>query len=484
MDERYAKNNTVEVSFHSEFNSNTLGLRNNGAFKLSKNRLHWNLFGGYTTHADYKDGKNHFVPNSRFNTVNLKTALGYVGNKFSVSFRYGFLNEKYGLTETDEHEHEEEDEHEEHEKEIHKNGRKPSMPYQNLTTHLISSENIFFFDDGSKLKIDAGYVFNNRKELEDEHENEDEHEHAAPDMNLHTFSLNAKWYSRPRDERWTLIAGSQAMAQNNANGSEEILIPDANTYDLGAFATADFHYTQKAYWQFGLRVDTRHIAGETFSKQYYSFNFSTGIYQPLAKGLSFRLNLSSGFRAPNMYELLSDGVHHGTNRYEIGNRNLKTENSYQTEVSLNYNTKHIEFFINPYFNYIRNYIYLEPTAEEIADIPVFNYTQTDAGLYGGEAGFHLHPLDRLHIEGSYGGVFGQDDGHNHLALMPSQKINAMVGTSFSFDDGKKRHTVSLRKFSAYVQNRYSFAQNRVADNETPTPDYNLLNTGIVFEFGI
>ncbi|MCL1934122.1 MAG: TonB-dependent receptor [Candidatus Azobacteroides sp.] len=472
VDERYAKNNNIEAAINSEFDGNSLGFRNNGAFKLSKNHLQLNLFGGYTTHSDYKDGNNDFVSNSRFNTGNLKTALGYTGNKFITSLKYSFLNEKYGLTETDENETDE----------TYKNGRKPLMPYQNLTTHIFSTENTFFFDNDSKLKIDAGYVFNNRKEFEQEGEEDSQepkaYEDAALNMNLHTFSYNAKWYSPRWNERWALTAGSQGMAQSNSNHGEEILIPDADTYDFGLFAMSDFYYAQKAYWQLGLRFDTRYINGGAFDKQYYSFNFSTGIYQPVVKNLSFRLNLSSGFRAPNMYELLSNGIHDGADRYEIGNPGLKIENSYQTDASLNYNAMHFEFFINPYFNYIRNYIYLKPTADRINNIPVFDYTQQDAFLYGGEAGFHLHPhpLDWLHIEGSYSSTFGQDTRHNYLALMPSQKINAMVSVSFSF----KR---TVKKFSVYSQNKYSFAQNRVADNETPTPDYNLLNAGILLEFG-
>jgi len=474
VDERYAMNNSIEAVINSEFYSNTLGFKNNGAFKMSKNRLHWNLFGGYTTHTDYKDGNNDFVPNSRFNTGNLKTTLGYTINNFSTSLKYSFLNEKYGLTETEDHE----------EENIYINGRKPHFPYQDLTTHVISSENTFFFDNGSKLKIDAGYVFNNRKELEDEHEHseatqDNKYEEDALNMNLHSFSYNAKWYSSRWNERWALTAGSQGMAQNNINRGEKTVIPDASTYDFGIFAMTDFYYSQKAYWQAGLRFDTRHIASETFDKQYYSLNFSTGIYQPVAKDLSFRLNLSSGFRAPNMYELLSDGIHHGTNRYETGNPNLKTENSYQLDASLNYNTQHVEFFINPFFNYIRNYIYLKPTADKIDDIPVFNYTQSDAYLFGGEAGFHMHPhpLDWLHIESSYSSAFGQDAHHNYLAFMPSQKINVMLGASFSFRK-------MLRMFSVYLQNQYSFAQYRVDDNETSTPGYNLMNTGFIFEFGI
>ena len=491
VDERYAESGTAEAALNSEFNGNTLGFVNNGAFKLSKNRLHWNLFGGHATHADYRDGENNLVRNTRFNASNFKTSLGYTGNKFVASLKYGFLRERYGLTEPEEHEHESEEEHE-HETEPYVNGRKPELPYQDLSTHMISTENTFFFGNDSKVKIDAGYVFNGRKEFEHhshEHEHSDESEtheseHPALDMNLHTVSYNVKWYSPARRERWTLVAGTQGMIQSNVNRGEEILVPDASTLDFGVFAMSNFHFSPKAYLQFGVRFDTRRITGESFKKQYYSCNFSAGVYRPLTEELSFRANLSSGFRAPNMYELLGDGVHHGTNRYERGNRDLKTETGYQADLSLNYKVKHFEIFVNPYFNLIRDYIRLQPSSEVIDDKPVFDYTQGDAYLYGGEAGFHLHPhpLDWLHLEAAYGSTFGRDDGRRHLALMPSQKINATIGASFSFDD-KKRHVTIPRTLSIYLQNRYSFAQGRVADNELPTPAYNLLNVGCVLEFG-
>jgi iron complex outermembrane receptor protein len=460
-DERYAKENSIESALHSEYSSNTNGWRNTGAFKLSKNRFHWNAFGGYTTHEDYKDGNNNWVPNSRFHTGDFKTSLGYTGNKFISSLKYSFLNEKYGLLppkspsggllETS------------------PEGRFGGAPYQDLTTHLISSENTFFFDNESKLKVDLGYVFNNRKEFEEE-------EAAALDMNLRTLSYNARWHL-PKIQNWTFIAGSQGMYQTNKNQGEEELIPDATTADMGIFAVADYHYSDKGYWQTGVRVDGRHIDSDIFSKSYFAFNFSIGIFQPISKIWSARANLSSGYRAPNMFELLSNGVHEGTNRYEIGNISMKTENSYQIDASLDYKNEHVDLFLNPYFSYIRHYIYLQPSDEMRDEQPVFYYAQANAYLYGGETGFHFHPhpLDWLHLEGSYSTTFGEQAGHHDLPLMPSQKINATVRASFS-------GTHIIRQFSACLQEQYSFAQNHVAAYETYTGAYNLVNAGLTFEF--
>ncbi len=469
-DERYAKMNSIEGLLGSEYNSNTNGWRNIAAFKLSKNRFHWNMFGGYTTHEDYKDGNNDLVANSRFHTGDFKTAFGYTGDKYTTSFKYNFLNEQYGLTEEGE--------------EAIANGRKPLSPYQDLTTHLFSWENTMYFNNESKLKADFGYVANNRKEFEDAAE-------AALNMQLSTLSYNAKWYSPKLNDRWAFIAGSQGMYQTNTNHGEEVLIPNAATADIGVFATSDYYYSGKSYWQIGLRVDGRQIDSEEhgtdgdegyipkFSKSYTAFNFSTGIYQALTDEWSFRLNLASGYRAPNMFELLSNGVHEGTNRYEIGNPDLKTENSYQMDASLDYRTEHLELFASPYFNYIRNYIYLEPSGEIREELPVYYYKQTNAYLYGGEAGFHFHPhpLDWLHLEGSYSSTFGQDEHQNDLPLIPAQKISGTLRATFS---GVK----TLEKFSFFLQDIYTLEQNRIADYELPTGAYNLVNAGVDFAFNI
>jgi iron complex outermembrane receptor protein len=469
-DERYAKDNMIESALGSEYNTNTNGWRNTGAFKFSKERFHWNLFGGYITHEDYRDGNTDFVPNSRFHTGDFKTSVSYTGDRFVSSLKYNFLNEKYGLTE-DEQENE------------YSKSRQPELPYQDLTSHLISSENTVFLPNESKLKVDIGYVFNNRKEFEDG-------DAPALDMNLGTISYNAKWYSPKIHERWTWIAGSQGMYQSNTNRGEEVLIPDATTTDIGAFVLSDYYYSEKAYWQVGLRMDGRQITGKehgaadedefipSFSKAYFAFNFSTGIFHPVSEEWSFRTNLSSGYRSPNMFELLSKGVHEGTNRYEIGNTQLKTENGYQVDASINYKSKHLELFVSPYFNYVRNFIYLQPSDEIIDETPVYHYTQTDAFLYGGEAGFHFHPhpLDWLHLESSYSNTIGTDRLRDDLPLMPSQKLNVTVSASFS---GKK----AIKKFSVFVQNQYSLAQNRISNQETPTAAYNLFNTGVAAELG-
>jgi iron complex outermembrane receptor protein len=86
-DERFARENSEEAALQSEFDGNTAGWRNSAALKMSRNRFHANVFGAFTTHKDYSDGNGKTVINSRFNTANIKTALGYTGKNFNTTMK-------------------------------------------------------------------------------------------------------------------------------------------------------------------------------------------------------------------------------------------------------------------------------------------------------------------------------------------------------------------------------------------------------------
>ena len=137
-----------------------------------------------------------------------------------------------------------------------------------------------------------------------------------------------------------------------------------------------------------------------------------------------RLNLASGFRAPNLAELTSHGVHEGTNRYEIGNAHLSTEQNFQADLSMEYRNEHVEFFANGFYNAVNNYIFLSPTDGISDDYTVYEYLQDDAALYGGEFGFHLHPhpLDWLHFESSFETVTGRLQNEEYLPLIPANSL--------------------------------------------------------------
>ena len=467
VDERYAKDNFIETHLQSKYSSNTDGWDNRISFKLSKNKFHFNAFGSYNTNKDYRDGSGFHVPNSRFNTADIKTAVAYTGHNYTTALRYNYLKENYGITEVD--------------STVlanYKDGRNPGFVKQPLTTHIVSWDNTVFLKN-SKLKFVIGHVYNRRLEVEGDSVGNPE---TALGLQVNSTSWNVRWYSATK-KQWSFIAGSQGMYQYNKNTGAEILVPDGSTFDLGVFANSTFNFSSQSFWQMGLRFDNRSINTKqnslpgdedykpAFKNNYQSINFSTGVYHKITGDISLRANIASGFRAPNTFELLSNGVHEGTYRYEIGSTSLESENSYQADAELSYTNEHIDLSINPFYNYVRNYIYLSPADSTIDDLPVYYYQQSNAGLFGGEASihFHPHPLDWLHAEASYNAVFGRANNAD-LPLIPAQKIITTLRVDIKSD---KR--VAVR--NAFIQNNFSFAQNRTAPFETPTPSYNLLNAG-------
>ncbi|HRA73020.1 MAG TPA: TonB-dependent receptor, partial [Flavobacterium sp.] len=458
--EKFANASTFTTNFSQKFFSNTLGSNSSLGLKTSTENWKFLARGTYNTHSDYKIAEGDRVTNTRYNETDFKTGIGYSNSKFSSVFRYNYNDLDLGIPEEGIAEQ--------------TTNKKTEYPKQGVFNHLLSLNNVFFFEK-SKLDVDLGYISNDRSEFEDS-------QVAILHMKLNTFNYDAKYYL-PKLGKFESIVGIQGMHQTNKNSGEEYLIPDATTNDFGFFGTGNYEWKSNVI-QAGLRFDNRKITTtahgisgeegsfEAIDKSFDSFNASLGYKTNLAKDLSLRLNVASGFRAPNLAELTSNGVHEGTNRYEVGNSDLKTEQNVETDLNLEYKSSHIEFFVNGFYNHINNYIYTSPTGEVIDDNAVFDYIQNDAKLFGGEIGvhFHPHPLDWLHYETSFETVTGKKQNGDYLPLIPANNWNNTIRTEFKIKNWLEDGFATLNVSS-------TFNQNNVSGFETKSNGYTLLNLG-------
>lgn len=457
--EKFAAPNSYSADLSQKYFSNTQGSNTGFGLKTSSENWKFLVRGGYNTHADYKMPDKNRVTNTRFEETDFKTGLSYNNSRFSSILRYNLNVLSLGLPE-----------------EIGSNTtvRDPAYPRQGVVGQIASLQNKIFFKN-SKLNFDFGYIANNRKEFEDS-------SNPILNMDLQTFNFDVR-YELPKLGKFETIVGVQGMMQTNTNFGEEILIPDAKTNDIGALITSNYSWKNNVI-QAGLRFDNRNINTEnhgivgeegyfeSIDKKFNSFNASVGYKTSITRNLTVRLNVASGFRAPNLAELTSNGVHEGSNRYEIGNANLKNEQNVQTDLNFEYGNKHFEFFVNGFYNKINNYIFIAPNGSVIDGNDVYDYVQADANLYGGEAGIHLHPhpIDWLHITSSFEAVTGEKTNGDFLPLIPSNKLSNTLKTDFKFN-GLKEGYVSLNLDTF-------FAQNNVGMFETKTGEYTLLNFGL------
>ncbi|WP_372917007.1 TonB-dependent receptor domain-containing protein [Salegentibacter sp.] len=478
--ERFASANNTKAELDGNYFSNTNGYQGSAMAATSGEKLKFIARGSYAAHSDYETGDGERVTNTRFNEKDFKTGIGYQDQKYKGDLRYNYNRSNIGIPE---------------EMGIQSTDKDPLLPYQEIDNHILSLDNKFYFKNSS-LDLKVGYQFNNRREFEEEHEDDDheeeeevEHEeeeehddeHPALEMHLETLNYNLK-YNFPRSGKFETIAGIQGMYQTNTNLGEEILIPDAKTTDIGIFATSHLHF-EKWDFQGGLRYDFRNLESSEYghdldedfipalNRNFNSINGALGAKFDISESLNARLNLASGFRAPNLAELTSDGAHHGANRYEIGDANLSNEQNLQIDLSLEFRNEHVETYVNVFQNSINDYIYINPTGEVIGDNLVFQYTQNNASLYGGEIGAHIHPhpLDWLHWETGFEMVRGELENGEDLPLIPANSLN----NTFRIElEGEL-----VRKKYAFLRLQNVFDQDRISDFETRTGGYSLLGAG-------
>lgn len=489
--EKFAYQDETKIELNQNFYSNTLGSNTSLGLKTSKDKFKLIFRGGFNSHADYQVPDGDRVTNTRFTEKDFKTGIGLNLDQFVTEFRYNYNQSEIGIPE-----------------EIgdQTTSRSVELPYQDLETHILSLHNHFYLKD-SKIDLNLGYIVNNRKEFEEEHHHEDDHEgeeeehedeehedeehegeeHEGPalDMKLKTLSYDLK-YNFAKRGKFETIAGLQGMHQVNKNFGEEILIPDAVINDFGLLTTSTYEINERHSIQGGVRFDYRNLQSDPYEieegldgeeamvegidRNYNNFTFSLGYKSFLFNSITARVNLASGFRAPNLAELTSFGVHHGTNRFEIGNPDLESEQNFQTDISLEYGNEHFEVFANGFYNKLNNYIFANPTGDMIEEHPVYEYIQSDAKLYGGEFGFHLHPhpFDWLHLESSFETVTGEQDNGEYLPLIPANKWANTIRTEFK---GSKKFS---EIYAALNLDSY-FDQNNVSEFESSTEAYNLLN---------
>jgi len=457
--EKYAQYGKSEANFLQQFSSNTQGTNTSFGYKSTPGNWKFLIRGNYNSQADYKVPTGDRIINTRSIEKDLKYGIGYSNSYFSTDFRYNYNNLNLGLPEED----------------IENSGfRNPLFPKQDIDNHILSLNQKVYFKN-SKLEADLGYIFNNRKEIEDVEE-------TALHMKLKTANYNVKYFL-PKSNNIETIIGIQGMHQTNLNFGEERLIPDATINDFGAFMTSNYEWGKNAI-QAGIRFDKRSISTSEFGivgdegyfealdKQFESFNFALGYKSKLTEKITARFNLASGFRAPNLSELTSNGVHEGSNRYEIGNSNLENEQNFQADLNLEYNSEHFEIFVNGFYNHVNNYIYIEPTSATIDGNDVYNYVQNNAYLLGGEAGihFHPHPLDWLHFTSSFENVTAKQENGDYLPLIPANQWKNNLKTNFNISNWFQKNYIS-------AQINHTFNQNNTSDFESQSKDYTLVNIG-------
>ncbi len=472
----FTQSTLLTGSIQQRYLSQSFGDETSATAGIAAGKWQFGINASRLSHADYETSTTYFVPNSRFNSKGTGFNTRFSNKNYQATFRFSYADKQAGIIE---------------EKAGGARNFGIEIPYQETQLNQFSlrqklDTSIGLWDMTIGMSLNQRREFEEHDEHDDEHDNdhedehEDEEEGAALNMHNRVLSFDLK-NTLPSSSLWKQIAGVQWLEKRNLNNGEEKLIPNATQRDFGAYWLHQFK-TNKIKWQLGLRYDTRFIKTESFTshheedgieheeegnidKTFTSFNSSLGVIYPLTEKVQLRLNASTGYRAPNLSELTSYGVHHGTQRFEVGNANLKSEKNIQFDLGFDIQTKFLNLGVDGFYNTISDYIFLNPTNEVVNDINVFEYNQVNSRLWGGEFYAHYHPQGRVHFETSVEYVKGEQKNGTSLPLIPPFSFNQEI--HWSIND----------VLAAFVSLTMVDNQNNVSAFETRTKAYELVNLG-------
>lgn len=218
------------------------------------------------------------------------------------------------------------------------------------------------------------------------------------------------------------------------------------------------------------------------------FSASLGATWNVGQGYALALSLGHTERAPSVRELYARGNNLATNSYELGlavgnpilgEAGLSAEDVLEKTDAINLTFRKaggpLEFEVGLFYQSVDDYVFarLQETETETG-IPhnFLIYTAADARFAGidGQVSYAFNPSSRLTLFGDYvdADLKREDD---NLPRIPPGRLGA-------------RYDLSAGAVSGDVEYYHTFAQDKVAAYETPTPGYDMLNATLSYRLDL
>ncbi|TSA49802.1 MAG: TonB-dependent receptor [Nitrosomonadales bacterium] len=324
-----------------------------------------------------------------------------------------------------------------------------------------------------KLKVRMGYNDYKHHEIESSGA-------IATRFNNQALESRAELLHAPIAD-WKGVLGVQFQDRNFSALGTETIVPVTKSRSTGVFLVEERNWD---HWrlEFGGRVERATQDPQNHLDPARAFNLFSGSVGTLWKfidGYGLGLTGTRGQRAPTTEELYIHGAHRGTATFQKGSNDLSKETSSNIDLALRKTAGAVKWKVNVFHNQFNNYIFVrsaDTNADAVADrvdadgtpnlngdFLVQNFAQTGARFYGVEAEtvFTLKP-DALDLRLFTDYVRGKlDSGGNVPRTTPPRfglELNHRMGP-----------------WTANLSAIRVMQQNRVAELETTTPGYTLLN---------
>ena len=347
------------------FSNNILMKRNIGDLSMyfsHNKRDHFNY--DMSEGSLFEEGaEKHTLANSDFADKNLTAGLSLIKDWGFIGFSVEDNKGTYGIPYHAEEEEEEEEEEGEH---------------RIYSTHKTDNYKVKGRFDNLAIANSVDFSFNNSNSSIKEHEEDG----SFKVLNNNSSALNLKFnLDNEYMDRRLLVSYSRAKSPMSSGA----YIPTSDSYDksLAYFMNSDYlgHDVDVA-----IRYDNneRLTAGKNYEDS--AISFSANSIFSITDNLKYSVGYSHVARSPNMAELVADGKHGPTNRYERGDSNLKREISRNIDLGIDYKLNNTLISFDIYRNNTNNYIYLRDlgTTNYDGDHQDANWSQKDGVIQGYE----------------------------------------------------------------------------------------------------
>ncbi|APY00370.1 TonB-dependent receptor [Lacinutrix venerupis] len=398
-------------------------------------------------------------------------------------------------------------------------------PYQDVTHHIARIKAFKKFNDIGTLNFQYGYQQNNR--LEFDVRRGDDKDKASLDLKLDTHTLLLDLDSKISSTT-KLKLGLTGQYQTNfadPNTGVRRLIPDYDKYNFGAYAILDKKINNQLLFEIGARFDYTYLNALKFYRtsfwesrdydttfqdividgdfgdqvlanpklSFYNPSGTVGLNYKFNNGYKLLFNYALSSRAPNPSELFSEGLHHSASRIEYGDLQFDSETSSKVSITLLRENDNFSFSINPYANFINDFIVIEPIgiSQTIrGNFQIWEYRQTNARLLGVDINSAFKLTDYFQLKNQFSLVKGKDTSRDEALInMPAASTkNTIVYKN------KKLNNLNLALESEYVFRQNEYPDNNfevyiaetetteIVDVSTPPSAYHLLNFNSSVDF--
>jgi iron complex outermembrane recepter protein len=269
--------------------------------------------------------------------------------------------------------------------------------------------------------------------------------------------------------------GLQGSTADFAAFGEEAFVPPSTTDLLALFAYEELDLDPFRL-QLGGRWETQDVSTETDlpDRSFDAFSASVGGIWPFHPSHGLAVTLSRSERIPTANELYADGPHAATRAFEIGDPGLGKEESLGLDVSLRRHEGRVTGSVTGFYNRFDDFIFERFTGSEEDGLPVIQFVQRDAELWGAEveAQVDLYRSAASHLVleliGDTVRAELRDTGEP-LPRIPPLRLGA----------GLDYHRGPWRLFGEV---RWVDEQDRLAENETLTDSHTLVNAAASYRW--